>query len=254
MEKRTLVIGDIHGAFKALKQCLERCNFNPETDTLITLGDVVDVYPDVIECIDLLTSLPNKILLWGNHEKDVEKMLRTQVVDAFHISNGGTASLHAYAGDNFEDASFEDTTAKQFFVPNSPLVKRHLTDYYNKLCHYHVDNNNRLFVHAGVIIDKPVELQNSPQQLDMMLWDREMFELTLEDTSEPLQFIYKEIFIGHTPTSVFGKYEPMHVCEVWNMDTGVKAGHKLSIMDVDTKEIWQSDCCTDLYPSNDCSR
>jgi len=39
---RTLVIGDIHGAYKALVQCLERSGFDKEKDTLITIGDVCD--------------------------------------------------------------------------------------------------------------------------------------------------------------------------------------------------------------------
>ena len=40
-DRRTLVVGDIHGAYKALLQVLERACFNPQTDTLIALGDVV---------------------------------------------------------------------------------------------------------------------------------------------------------------------------------------------------------------------
>lgn len=34
-------MGDIHGAYKALQQCLERSKFNYENDKLIQLGDVV---------------------------------------------------------------------------------------------------------------------------------------------------------------------------------------------------------------------
>jgi serine/threonine protein phosphatase 1 len=41
MSKR-LCMGDIHGNYKALMQCLERSNFNYEEDTLIQLGDVCD--------------------------------------------------------------------------------------------------------------------------------------------------------------------------------------------------------------------
>ena len=38
--KRTLVIGDIHGGFKALKQVLERANVT-ENDKLIFLGNII---------------------------------------------------------------------------------------------------------------------------------------------------------------------------------------------------------------------
>ena len=38
---RRLVVGDIHGGYKALMQVLERANFD-QNDMLITLGDLCD--------------------------------------------------------------------------------------------------------------------------------------------------------------------------------------------------------------------
>jgi hypothetical protein len=35
-------MGDIHGAYKALKQCLKRSGFDFHKDMLIQLGDIVD--------------------------------------------------------------------------------------------------------------------------------------------------------------------------------------------------------------------
>ncbi len=43
---RTFVIGDIHGAYRALRQCLDRADFDYESDHLICLGDVCDGWPD----------------------------------------------------------------------------------------------------------------------------------------------------------------------------------------------------------------
>jgi len=34
-------MGDIHGSFKALKQCLQRSKFNYQKDRLIVLGDII---------------------------------------------------------------------------------------------------------------------------------------------------------------------------------------------------------------------
>ena len=48
---RTFALGDIHGNYKALKQCLERSNFDYDNDTLIFLGDVCDGWTDVYKCI-----------------------------------------------------------------------------------------------------------------------------------------------------------------------------------------------------------
>ncbi|SEP00415.1 metallophosphoesterase [Niastella yeongjuensis] len=37
----TYVIGDLHGQYRSLKQCLVKCNFDYREDTLIQLGDIV---------------------------------------------------------------------------------------------------------------------------------------------------------------------------------------------------------------------
>jgi len=41
---------------------------------------------------------------------------------------------------------------------------------------------------------------------------------------------------------------PVHSCEVWLMDTGAGWYGKLSMMNIDTKKIFQSDPVPDLYP------
>ncbi|MBM3246586.1 MAG: hypothetical protein FJZ13_04585, partial [Candidatus Omnitrophica bacterium] len=45
---------------------------------------------------------------------------------------------------------------------------------------------------------------------------------------------------------VYNTLQPIHVCNVWNIDTGAGWSGKLTIMDVDTKEYWQSDLSPDL--------
>jgi serine/threonine protein phosphatase 1 len=59
---------------------------------------------------------------------------------------------------------------------------------------------------------------------------------------------YKEIFIGHTPISKTGHATPQKRANVWNVDTGAAFKGPLTIMDVDTKEFWQSDPVHTLYP------
>jgi len=40
----------------------------------------------------------------------------------------------------------------------------------------------------------------------------------------------------------------MHACNVWNVDTGAAYNGSLSALDVNTKEILQSDTAQSLYP------
>ncbi len=54
---RTFTIGDIHGAYKALIQCLERSGFNYQEDRLIALGVVCDGYSEVKQCVGVLIKI-----------------------------------------------------------------------------------------------------------------------------------------------------------------------------------------------------
>ena len=61
--------------------------------------------------------------------------------------------------------------------------------------------------------------------------------------------LYNEIYIGHTPTLYYDVDVPMQGCNVWNVDTGAAFHGRLSAMDIDTKEFWQSDVVQELYPA-----
>jgi len=58
---------------------------------------------------------------------------------------------------------------------------------------------------------------------------------------------FKEIYIGHTATTAWDKDTPMQAGNIWNLDTGAGFKGRLTIMDIDTKEFWQSDPVQELY-------
>ena len=63
---RILVIGDIHGNLPALEMLLKQ--EHKGYDELICHGDVVNYGPWSNECVELLASISNAVLLKGNHE------------------------------------------------------------------------------------------------------------------------------------------------------------------------------------------
>ena len=92
----------------------------------------------------------------------------------------------------------------------------------------------------------------------MFYWDRTLWETALAlDPSLPTESdlypnrlkLYSEIFIGHTPVTRINKEIPINASCIWNIDTGAAFKGKLTIMDVDTKEFWQSDPLPQLYPT-----
>ncbi len=63
---RILVISDVHGNLPALEFILKK---EKSVDSVISLGDVVNYGPWSNECVSLMDSLPNKVLILGNHEE-----------------------------------------------------------------------------------------------------------------------------------------------------------------------------------------
>jgi serine/threonine protein phosphatase 1 len=50
--------------------------------------------------------------------------------------------------------------------------------------------------------------------------------------------VHTDIFIGHTTTDFYNTPQSIHVCNVWNIDTGARWPNKLTIMDIDSKGYW----------------
>ena len=61
---------------------------------------------------------------------------------------------------------------------------------------------------------------------------------------------FREIYIGHTPTTKCGTDKPLTALNILNLDTGAGHNGRLTIMDIDTKKYWQSDPLLELYTEN----
>jgi serine/threonine protein phosphatase 1 len=218
---RTFVLGDIHGAYRALRQCLEKSGFDRRTDRLIFLGDVCDGWPETKECIDELLSIPNLIYLWGNHDVWFHDWMTRGKAEDIWLMQGGQATVDSYRNG----------------IPQS-----HISLFSRALEYF--EENNKLFVHAGIPPDTKPEHCTQHE----LLWDRTLptlaRQLGQKDASVKLT-LFDEVFIGHTPIM---SPHPVKYCEVWMMDTGAGWSGVLSMMNVETKECFMSDPVPELYP------
>ena len=91
--KKTFVLGDIHGAYKALTQVLDQSRFDYEKDTLISLGDTCDGWPDTRKCFDELLKIKNLVYILGNHDfwalRWMEENFREAICERIVEINGG---------------------------------------------------------------------------------------------------------------------------------------------------------------------
>jgi len=226
-------MGDIHGNRKALNQCLERSKFNFKEDKLIFLGDICDGFPYVRDCIETLMKMENLVFIRGNHDQwTIEWMTKyfdTQADDAamphYHMSQGGKGTFDSYEG-------IPDIKHLWFLDSSVP---------------YHVQDE-KVFVHAGLDGRVPID-KNSTHDL---MWTRSTYENAMHawevnrEYDLAKDFGYKEVYIGHTTTERFSS-EPANLCNVWAMDQGAGWNGYLSIMDIDTKEVWMSDKNTECH-------
>ena len=63
---KVLILSDVHGNLPALELVLKT---NRDVDLIVSLGDIVNYGPWSNECVELLDTLDNVVLLSGNHEK-----------------------------------------------------------------------------------------------------------------------------------------------------------------------------------------
>ncbi len=233
---KTFVIGDIHGAHLALVQCLERSKFDYENDRLIVLGDVCDGWPFVKDCFDELLKIKNLVYLIGNHDEWARtyyqefNLYGIAYADPLWTKQGGLMTLASYQNEK---------------MPNA-----HLNLLNQALYYFEDEYNGRVFVHAGI---DPNQRVMDRQDKELLVWDRQLLKSAWAKRFSKPDYKFggwNEIFVGHTTTLWFKSdcVEPLHLCNVWALDTGAGWSGKLTIMNVDNKVYWQSDHTSILYP------
>jgi len=237
MKNNTYVIGDTHGALKALIQLLERMHLQ-QTDRLIFIGDYVDGWSQSAQVIDYLMALEKNyvcIFIKGNHDAWCEDWLGKGITNEMWLKHGGKETIESYTGVSDE-------------------VKAAHLAFFGKMKLYYLDDTNRLFVHAGFSSMHGAAYEVYPTNY---YWDRTLWEMAVcmderiqkDSALFPKRLLkYNAIFIGHTPVSDLGSDVPLKKGNVWNVDTGAGFTGKLSALNIDTEQFYQSDNCTELYP------
>jgi serine/threonine protein phosphatase 1 len=239
------VIGDIHGGFLPLQQVLEKVNFDYHNDLLICLGDVVDGWSEIQECFDLLLTIKNLIYIKGNHEQWALDYYTNKLTEATANSwrlQGGQSTIDSLGDRDKIDSKY--IKFMQSSVLHYELIEQH---------------NKRLFIHAGIPETLCFPVNGHYPSLNSIdpkpyLWDRKMVMEAYQLANEPYFSWgdrYDEIYVGHSPTIRFNVFysDPQHWGNIWLMDTGAATKGKLSIMNIDTQQIAQSDYCDKIYPN-----
>ena len=217
MEKiKRFVIGDIHGRVDALKQVLNLSHFNYEKDKLICLGDIVDGGYNTYEVVEELLKIKDFIFVLGNHDKWFIDNISSGWSGDIWLNQGGKNTL-----DSYRKASIGGMI---------PVTHQEL---FNNGFYYYI-LEGMLFVHGG--FNPKVGIHNT--DTTTLLWDRSLIEKHKKGRKE---LTFNKIFVGHTTTQSYGSLQPINFGKLWMLDTGAGWTGRLTIMDIDTEEYWQSD-------------
>ena len=243
---RRLIIGDVHGSYRALMEVLEKASFASD-DQLYFTGDAADGYMDVYECLSFFMEMGERFHpVIGNHDIWLQNWLLLEEAPYEWVSQGGRASILS-----FERACVSPSRRMEIgeFLLSWPYV---ISTEHEYICHggpgdFASDDD----------MERLAALKRNPgygcSLGEKIMWDRSYYVYADYDEKHDRSVkrfgklsCSKRLFIGH---SEIGTYEPL-VSERYNLvnlDTGAGWAGCLTVMDMDTLEYWQSRKSKDLY-------
>jgi serine/threonine protein phosphatase 1 len=233
---RTFVVGDIHGRCAQLLNLLDMLPRNPETDTLVFLGDLIDRGADAPCCVDHVLKMcrdnPERVIcLRGNHEQMLTDFLDGEPTIWLTPVVGGQRTFEQYT-DRAPWADHEVDHEEMRLILERAVPFEHL-EFMRNLPFYYEDDH-AIYVHAGLDEGKHPR-DSSPMSL---LWMRNM-DFYKNYRGKPCVF-------GHTPTPLLplrgrlGRHGIYISHSAVGLDTGCERQSPLSCLSLPDFNLYQT--------------
>lgn len=233
---KTFVVGDVHGRCAQLLNLLDMLPRDPESDTLVFLGDLIDRGADAPGCVDHVLKMcaenPERVIcLRGNHEQMLMDFVDGLPTIWLTPVVGGQRTFEQYTGQTPRAESEQDLDDLQATFENA-LPVEHL-EFMRNLPFYHEDEH-AIYVHAG-LDDGKHPSESSPMSL---LWMRDM-EFYKNYRGKPCIF-------GHTPTPLLplrgrlGRHGIYISNSAVGLDTGCERQSPLSCLSLPDFNLYQT--------------
>lgn len=225
--ERVFVLGDLHSNYKGFSQLLEKVNFDVNIDTLYFIGDLFDGNgKESYKCLTTMLQIKNLNPCMGNHDLWVKYWLTSNKVNKTWLKSGGYFTLENLS-------QYNDS-------------KKLLNQYFEKV-NYWYNYKNYFICHAGFDNRKSVTNQ---KEINFAI-NRSLFQKAITNKNKKLKFnftnvkfYFDTVIIGHTPTI---SHKPEFFSNLINIDSGSANGGKLTLMNLNTLEYYQSDYTKKLY-------
>lgn len=238
---RYIFISDVHGMYYKMLNALDDVKFDKTKDTLVCLGDIFDRGPHSKEILEFIMDLPHKILVWGNHDRRLWKLIvKGYAPYSNDWHNGVQLTLDSFCGD-INQAPCNGIKAMQDKIIQLKTDDR-LKNTYNLLleyfdsCVWGVEFSDLIGVHAWVpnIIQEYwfdfYQYSDNWRDADDGQWELAIWHNPLEMLSkkEHMQ-IGKKLIVGHIwswrPAQKYG----MRIVKWKNNDYHIIAPDELSV-------------------------
>ncbi len=250
---RRLITGDIHARFDALQAVLEKAAFNKDEDILYCVGDLCDRGEKPAQTLAFLSTLPNFQPVMGNHDIWLEEYLLTGLVDSDWLYNGGVNTIRKI------EKTFSSNEKKRLgkWMSTFPVIRIEEKDIIVHGGCGPVKNMKELEKLARHHRPSPFSIRKKEDRILFdILWDRDYLfsAMEAEHYAKPEKYRNREyrtvppletdktIWSGHS--QLIDRAEPF-ISQSYHLtaiDTGAGSGvGKLTLMDMDTKEIWQAE-------------
>ena len=196
MKRKLFVVSDVHGHYTLLKNALAQAGFdnNNEEHLLVCCGDYFDRGNENVEVLKFFERLKHKILLRGNHEDLLLKLLQTGQILPHHYINGTMQTLTDFFGKYFIDPA-DDTID---FSGKTRTVDR-ICEFIDETVDFY-ETEHYVFVHGWLPENFRAASKEAWAQARWKKW-------TEAYTGEP-PIPGKTLICGHMPTFFANKFDP----------------------------------------------
>ena len=200
-KKKLFVVSDIHGHYTLLKEALSKSGFdsnNPE-HILICCGDYFDRGRENLEVLKFFERLKHKVLLRGNHEDLLIKLLQTGKVLPHNYINGTMQTLT----DFFGKYSIDPVDDSIDFSGKTRMVDR-VCDFIDETVNY-FETEKYVFVHGWLPekVKTVYELENVADSD----WEKARWIKWIEKYDDTRPLGDKTLVCGHVPTFYADKFD-----------------------------------------------
>ncbi len=228
--KKLFVVSDVHGHYTLLKAALDKAGFDMENEDhlVVCCGDYFDRGSENVEVLKFFERLKYKVLLRGNHEDLLLKLLQTGKVLPHNYINGTMRTLQDFFGKYFIDPA-DDTID---FSGKTRTVDR-ICEFIDETVNY-FETENYVFVHGW--LPEGAQTTEAREKASREAWEQARWTKWVERYNGERPLADKTLVCGHVPSFYANRFDPKRQKD----DADIFHGNGLIVIDAgtfDTKQV-----------------